>query len=372
MENEISQLEDLMVHIQEELETRRTRLNQMQSATGGLPSEILSFIFQLVCSNSSKSTSGEGIECRNPIFTLSSVSSCWRRVALGSPELWRRLMIQLHEYERPAAVSKLKSLLGLVYERSTCQPLDIDVIVADQMPGWYSGYGPVPTMEFCITQEEDIIFKQNSGRIGKLALDAPIPYWKAFVSEVGAQLTQLKIHLSYEIDDRCFDSPRVDTFPWVTNLTVLEVSGIPAGDAFELLLKCTSLVKFRVLDSPEGYSSRNRPQISVILPNLQQLEWDGINPFGYRGQVVLMSIRVPSLHHFSWTYDCYRPTTGSSSDKLSSDLQNLLTSASTTLRLVEVYFHPLSVSQNKNLINLITTAAPQIESLSVSATGLLK
>ncbi|KAF9440866.1 hypothetical protein P691DRAFT_686162, partial [Macrolepiota fuliginosa MF-IS2] len=64
------------------------RLNAIRSSTKSLPPEILTDIFQRVCS-SLKDSSG-----KYPQFTLGAVSTHWRTVVWNSPQLWNNVLLE--------------------------------------------------------------------------------------------------------------------------------------------------------------------------------------------------------------------------------------------------------------------------------------
>ncbi|KAJ3570976.1 hypothetical protein NP233_g4056 [Leucocoprinus birnbaumii] len=313
LKNESSQLEALTEQLQEELAERCERLNEVQSATAELPSEILSTIFRFACSGGSQV----------PILALSSVSYRWRRTALELPELWRHLDIRLYGAERPVACANLESLLDLFYQRSNHQLLDIR----------------------------------------RLNLQVPGSFWSPYLDSIGPQLTELRLCCGRAAD--YFEPHDFDSFPWLTQITVLETGGVSTLDAFKLLLKCTSLVKFRYYE-PSDYEELY-PCAPVTLFNLKRLEWDGVAVNNHWGKVVPRSIRAPFLEQFCWIDRESHDNDSITIAKLYRKLQNILSCASATLLELEIYFPSLRAPETQKLLREVAQLAPNLRALSLAA-----
>ncbi|KAF9447000.1 hypothetical protein P691DRAFT_707537, partial [Macrolepiota fuliginosa MF-IS2] len=90
---ETRRIDDLIHGLYEERARHLRRLNAIRSSTKSLPPEILTDIFQRVCS-SDKDSGGKRPKCTFEAFTLGAVSTRWRTVAWNSPQLWNSVVLE--------------------------------------------------------------------------------------------------------------------------------------------------------------------------------------------------------------------------------------------------------------------------------------
>ncbi|KAF7783264.1 hypothetical protein Agabi119p4_2640 [Agaricus bisporus var. burnettii] len=91
------------------LHLRTLQLHNLLSPIYVFPTEILSYIFQLVVNPESYDHRNFGIhqECLDRALVLSSVTSQFRHIAFGTPELWNRILLCIVEGDPIGKVSSL-------------------------------------------------------------------------------------------------------------------------------------------------------------------------------------------------------------------------------------------------------------------------
>ncbi|KAJ3553030.1 hypothetical protein NP233_g12739 [Leucocoprinus birnbaumii] len=356
----ISQIEQLTERLQVELAAWRMQLNQEQSAIAELPSEIHSTIFQLACSSSLTSSTADGIRHRYPILVLSSVSACWRQVALEMPGLWRHLRVRLLEDGKPPSLANLKSLMRLSYQRSNLQPLNLEV----RTGGYHvvSRYSP----EYNLTKADDAVFVNYPKKIQTLTLEVLGYYWTPYVSKVGPQLNKLRLRWEKPLEDYLYQKPDFKKIPWLTHITILEIGGLTSADAFELLWRCISLVEFRYYDPNSQGKLHHEPAAPVTLRSLKRLELDGVDVENRALRDLQKKMRVPSLERFSWIISRSTSISTYSISNLCRKLQDILGLASASLQEVEICFPFLRLPETQELLTIVAKLEPNVHTLSLA------
>ncbi|KAF5349740.1 hypothetical protein D9756_008894 [Leucocoprinus leucothites] len=276
------------------------RLNELSAATTILPSEMLSNIFEHVCSEPMSS----------PV-ALGAVCSYWRDVAWANPSLWNSFNAKF-ALGGPTIPRRTLDLLDLHFTNAKSIP--VTVLFYDEPD--VSCHSPPNQPSIPFQNLLEYIFRDNPQKLGGFVMDTITDAWWHFVCdlvqpgfltrlrrlELGATpsshhrhrpffsvstLTKLSLHENVEIE----------SFPW-SQLTHLELFGVDKDVCFSLLLQCTSLMEYRC-HKPKITYSRNYAHLldsnKVTFTRLHTLEWcfqdDEWSHF------LLASMAFPSLRH---------------------------------------------------------------------------
>ncbi|XP_006459552.1 hypothetical protein AGABI2DRAFT_116515 [Agaricus bisporus var. bisporus H97] len=135
IEDSIFSLEQSISRLIEAKCIARRRVSIMQAATGRLPPEILSIIFQLACPPIDFDTHYLDLEKPSNIFhtgqrflyVLTAVSHHWWQVAFSTQQLWTSVRLEVDTLIAYSPVHKKLSLLDLHFQNTRNAPLSIEL-----------------------------------------------------------------------------------------------------------------------------------------------------------------------------------------------------------------------------------------------------
>ncbi|KAJ3573633.1 hypothetical protein NP233_g2303 [Leucocoprinus birnbaumii] len=295
------------------------RWNEIRSATRALPVEILSTIFQLVCTSFPsflcsgdfhRETSLELNTSYISALTLSAVSHWWREVAISTPKMWQTLNIRV-ENDQSERAELWANQLRLCIERShSAMDLVLDFgSIAEIGSALRDMPHPRDTGIF-LDQLEWLVFVEYPGafkNLSLLGLDELRWSQLSFLLEPLSHLEELRVDCSWvyylraslEISNlRDVLSPR---------LTTLDLSSCPYDLSVELLLHCPNLTRCRSIISiqPHEESTWTYPiDHDHVLPRLEWLHWSAIKN---RNTLRFATTSAPSLRYLKWAHHMPSP-----------------------------------------------------------------
>jgi hypothetical protein len=268
----------------------------MLSPIHTLPIEILSYIFQqLVYSVHYDHWYFNWYEkCRRQAFVLGSVSSHFRHVAFGTPELWKRIPLLITNGE---AIGKASSLLqhcitlapsvsisvaGTLDEEETCSAIDI-LLTPDTMR-------KVKSFELyeSIHRSDLWIDKFNGSCVPMLDTLRMACDQQAFTFDLGmlTTVTRLRIHACY-LDLSTILPPSVQ---------YLSISDLPQQMLVSLLYQCPNLVECTIdvnTNIHNGLGADTQFTKPLTFAHLKHLTSTNINAIMMNSSVE--NLRLPSL-----------------------------------------------------------------------------
>ncbi|KAF9446233.1 hypothetical protein P691DRAFT_217122 [Macrolepiota fuliginosa MF-IS2] len=372
LSQEISRLESTVRTLSEKLVVLRTRLNEIRSTTTVFPPEVLSTVFRFVCL-SNKSNSPEAHEDERiylyPVFSLCSVSSYWRRLAISTPELWT--VLDLTHKRRTPSPPKSLALLHVYAARSSGQFLCIKIDTTMKRKREPSHLHPIHA-PINLTELEHGVFVQYPSKVQKLTLFSTLGKWVFLVQLLGPQLTKLRVGLVDWWEPDCPPLKLVDC-RWTTSLTVLELYGAPITDCVQLLMHCPSLIEYRacrpitVQLTPENQIPPNH---TVTLEHLKWFEWTTTQV--YWDAAILKHIHLPSLQRLDWVEhgpDSLPPYLGMTSHfsraQFYTYLTQFLSFPSSTLTNLQIDLADITNEDVLYFAPTITVSAPNLRKLTI-------
>ncbi|KAF7783263.1 hypothetical protein Agabi119p4_2639 [Agaricus bisporus var. burnettii] len=133
--------------LQSTLRRRTLQLHNLLSPIHTLPIEILSYIFQLVVTPESYDHSNASFyrECLDQALVLSSVTSQFRHIAFGTPELWNRIPLRI---TKDKTIDNASSMLQHCVARAS----SVTICVSDRL-NYESGGDLHSVIETLLTSE---------------------------------------------------------------------------------------------------------------------------------------------------------------------------------------------------------------------------
>lgn len=260
---DIEQLDKVALHLKTIQAKLRRQVNEIQSAPGKLPDEILGTILSYVCMNPSKYSN------KRWQIVLGGVSFRWRQIIWSNPKLWKVLVMKVSSEEPDRAVA----LLSLYVRNVGSCPLELEFDL------WYvlSSLLQEPEESLAwLTTLKDLVFRDAATKIKALnARFIPARWFTLFSGNFPnlQKLTMEKLewpeqvfgtskspsgvaevtitgvpnlhHLVY-VD---FD-PRI-IFPW-HQITILDMRRLPMPQIFHLLHLCPNVSKVSIYDFLAG------------------------------------------------------------------------------------------------------------------------
>ncbi|KAF9445489.1 hypothetical protein P691DRAFT_777536 [Macrolepiota fuliginosa MF-IS2] len=274
---ETFRLEELIAQFNEERAALLRRLNIIQSPTIGLPTEILSTIFEHTCpppdfrNQHEFPPYGEETEDEEQEMpfqlVLGAVSSHWRRVVRSSPRLWTSVFSNIG-----VSPKKFPNILRLFIENSKHVPLSLVLRFLDSNP----------MNPFLVHPSIDLLIIEALPRIRELHLVNPPRIWHAYLPCL-TRLAECSLNLSRPeayVPDQQVMLPLIAPLRrlslqealWRTDaslqlpflaITSLTLSEIPPDLSVQVFLQCPNLVEFHCI----SYSVQLPPPKPVTLTN---------------------------------------------------------------------------------------------------------
>ncbi|KXN86734.1 hypothetical protein AN958_09725 [Leucoagaricus sp. SymC.cos] len=267
------------------------RLNVIQSPIGKLPSEILSHIFQLLCSYPDGSDPRSGLPTLFSPVELGMVSSRWKDVAWTTPNLWTCLTPS----DQPTGRRCNPSRVQLYLENSRELPLQLSFSY------WHEYWSRQPPWTIFHISVDHILLR-NLWRIHTLVLDEPPLKSRWFDPDILEKMKNL-VHLTLSVcwseEERPRGELRLDRLESLRGLalsgeqsqvrsiykvpfsiTSLDLCQLPVDLTTKIILKCHHLVEVHVRLSDPPYNELDEAAVDswfrhrVTFASLEVMEWE--------------------------------------------------------------------------------------------------
>lgn len=346
--------------------------NTVQPLIHNLPAEILSHIFQLVCSPATFDPLAESEPAGSGQWsahtTLNRVCRYWREIMVSTPQLWTHLILHMEPTTFDVAVSLLLRFLN----RSGDLPLTLVLSFHHDLT--------IP-FDTLIHESVDALLLKSFPRIRRLDLLYPPATWLSPSLPFLNQLTHLRIGFIQTPQLLAFSA-----FPCLSHLhlvrvwspialaspqqiTVLHMETTPIDVCAAILPQCPNLVDFQS-KRPHYVSNRN-----TLLPPSGRVTFQNMKVFGWEvlsgdtvdtawQSAVLNNIHLPSLQILFWShlfhnrlrYPAYGDTANGFFDSLPTTLTTLVLSSIQIMGADGDYSETIATLRNDTDINHIVFA----------------
>ncbi|KAF5350055.1 hypothetical protein D9756_009299 [Leucocoprinus leucothites] len=288
------------------------RLNAIRPISRALPPETLALIFAAAAQppSSSSSTTKSPTSRASPLL-IGSVCSHWRQIAWSTPILWTFTdPVPIHRNAQPSDAH----LLRLYFANARALPIHVQIKL-DRLSS-----SPSASSEEILRA----VFIENSHNIASLVCTSKSSLrqrWAMLAPKLThAQFPQLrKVEISLRgaplsrYDEAMFVNAPVltrisfmgyhlphETLRLWEQMTVLELSALPASQCLETLVKCTRLQEFRCTSPRPPHRS-----VDVVMhnPSTQVVELEHLTKFEWVGSLadwdvfLYTYVRLPNLRH---------------------------------------------------------------------------
>lgn len=252
---DIDQLEKVALHIKVIQAKLRRKVNEIQSAPGKLPDEILSTIFSYACPTPSVLSPEQDSHFQ---LVLGAVSSRWRQIIWSTPKFWK--VAVMDEWWNPDSFDHTIALLSLYVRNVGSCPLDLDFEIPSK--------SLLGESLADLTPFKDLVFRNAATKLRALNPRLIPAKWLSLLSGNCPNLQKLRVgklywpeqvietpelpsgvaeviitdvpNLHHLVYDRDFD--RRVVFPW-HQITILDIHRLSLSQVLHLLHLCPNVFK---------------------------------------------------------------------------------------------------------------------------------
>ncbi|EKM78928.1 hypothetical protein AGABI1DRAFT_92455 [Agaricus bisporus var. burnettii JB137-S8] len=299
LQAEVHHLDSLILHLNDKRAAILRKLNETQTTTRRLPTEILSTIFRFVRPPTSFDTlylefyvGANAINVEESFHhNLAAVCHLWNQVVQSTPQLWTTITLRA---DRRSSITKITSLLDLYFKRSRNLPLSIllDFQSEAKLRSEMDALMPFEARQAYLSQLQPLsaaVFDQDrAARIRQLILIHPPVELFSYIDKGLSKCDSMTIFQSREE---------------IQTDHTLELLELPCLRRLDLID-----VNFRVSQLPNTTTTLHLRNMlftfgSETLMGLRNLViFEIINPRG-RAESILQiteSITLPNVEHFGW------------------------------------------------------------------------